>query len=439
MRKDAFRNLFTSLNINEEELLELARNTGFIKRTRKIDSFDFMYALITESTHGIASYNDIAVSFENESDKSITRQAIWKKVTESCVDYFKLVLSLVILGKAKKFNKGVEINNCKFKRILIQDSTIIRLPKRLFELFSGVSNAHSTVCHARIQGIYDLLSGRFISFTINPYSKNDQASVSYMKIEKDDLTLRDRGYLTMDEIKRHLLTGAHCIYRYKAGMQLLDYKTEEPINILDVLQKKSTLDLMVRLNDIDRTPVRIVAKSVDQETADNRRRKAKIDMKRHNPSKQFLQLQSWSVYITTIPPEKADINTLIEIYTLRWRIEIIFKSWKSNLHFDSIHNVSNNQLLIIIMARMIMFLLITQIIYKPCNALIYNYMNKSISLLKVIKYLCRNPQKIIAVYNDLQNYSGELGKSIKALALYCAYEKRLKRQNFDQKLSILFD
>jgi hypothetical protein len=155
-----------------------------------------------------------------------------------------------------------------------------------------------------------------------------------MKIEKDDLTLRDRGYLTKDEIKRHLQTGAHCIYRYKTGMQLLDYNTGEPINILDVLQKESTLDWIVRLNDKDRTPVRIVAKPVDQETADNRRRKAKKDMKGHHPSTQFLQLQSWSVYITTIPSEKADVNTLIEIYALRWRIEIIFKSWKSNLHFD---------------------------------------------------------------------------------------------------------
>jgi hypothetical protein len=438
MRKDIFINLLTSLNINEKELLELAKDTGFIQRVRKIDSLDFMHALTIESIHGIASYNDVAVSFENEREISISRQAIWKKVTESCVDYFKLVLALVILGKSKKYYKEAEINKYKFKRILIQDSTIIRLPKRLFELYSGVSNAYSSVCHARIQGIYDLLSGRFISFTINPYSKNDQACVSYMKIEKDDLTLRDRGYLTKDEIKRHLQTGAHCLYRYITGMQLLDYNTGEPIKILDVLQRESTLDLIVRLNDKDKTPVRIVAKPVDQETADNRRRKAKKDMKGHHPSKQFLQLQSWSVYITTIPSEMADINTLIEIYALRWRIEIIFKSWKSNLHFDHTHNVSHNQLSIIIIARMIMFLLITQIIYKPCNTLIYRHINKSISLLKVTKYLSRNPQKIKTVMNELHNYSGDLGQAIKALGLFCAYEKRRKRQNFDQKLCILF-
>jgi hypothetical protein len=161
-------------------------------------------------------------------------------------------------------------------------------------------------------------------------------------------------------------------------------------------------------------------------------------MKGHHPSKQFLQLQSWSVYITTIPSEKADVNTLLEIYALRWRIEIVFKSWKSNLHFDYTHNVSHNQLFIIIMARMIMFLLLTQIIYKPSKTLIYNHMNKSISLLKVTKYLSRNPQKIKEILIELQNYSGKLSRSIKALGLFCAYEQRRKRQNFDQKLCILF-
>jgi hypothetical protein len=64
----------------------------------------------------------------------------------------------------------------RFKRILLQDSTIIKLPLRLFEVFSGVKNAHAAVCNARIQGIYDLLSGRFIHFSIDPYSKNDQAA-----------------------------------------------------------------------------------------------------------------------------------------------------------------------------------------------------------------------------------------------------------------------
>lgn len=53
-------------------------------------------------------------------------------------------------------------SSAKYKRILIQDSTIIKLPSRLFEIFSGVSNGHSKVCNARIQGTYDILAEQLI-------------------------------------------------------------------------------------------------------------------------------------------------------------------------------------------------------------------------------------------------------------------------------------
>jgi hypothetical protein len=437
MRKDDFVSLFNMLTINEEKLLSLSQETGFIQRVRKIDSLDFLYSLSMETMKGIASYNDIASSIENDNGIAISRQAIWKKVTESCVDYFKVVLASVILAKAKKYYKEGDFINCKFVRILIQDSTIIRLPKRLFEAFSGVSNYWSTVCNARIQGVYDLLSGRFISFTISPYSKNDQASAPDLEIQKGDLTLRDRGYLSADEVKRHLVFGSHCIYRYKTKMKLLDYETERTIDILSILKKEGFLDMSVRLNDKERTAIRLVARPVDKETADYRRMKAKKEMKGHRPSKQFLQLQSWTIFITTIPSEEANFDTLLKIYGLRWRIETIFKSWKSNLHFDNIHNVSKNQLIITLIARMIMILIISQVIYTSCKRLISKHINRDLSLLKLTKYLNRYPIKIVSIMRDLQSSSNTLGQSIKSLGLYCVYERR-KRQNFEQTMKSIF-
>lgn len=429
--------LFNDLNISSNELSVIARGTGFIRRVRKIDSMNFMYSIAMESMRGIVSYNDIAASIENDNGIRISRQAVCKKVTESCVAYFRHILELVIVSKVMSHHYKGQITGCKFKRVLIQDSTIIRLPQRLFESFSGVSNGTSTVCHARIQGVYDLLAGKFISFTINPYSKNDQACANEMEIRQDDLTLRDRGYLSVDELKRHSLSGAHCVYRHKMKMQLLDYDTEEPIDVLSLLKKEGSLDIPVRLNNKERTAIRLVARPVDQQTADNRRMRAKRDMKRHRPGKLFMELQSWTIFITTIPLDRADFDTLLEIYGLRWRIETIFKSWKTNLCFDNIHNVSKNQLTIILIARMIMFSIITQIVYVPCKLLLDKHMSRTLSLLKLTKYLTRNPMKFISLIKEIKTYHGVIGQSLITLGLYCVYDKRL-RSNFDQKLDILF-
>jgi hypothetical protein len=433
MKKEEFAHIFNMLEINEKKLTALANEVGFIKRIRKVDSIDFLYSLSMESIKGIASCNDIAAAIEADGNISLSRQAIWKKLTNSCLEYIKLVLELVILNKIHYQDK---ILNCIFERVLVQDSTIIRLPDKLFSLFSGVSNGLTSVCHARIQGIYDLLSGKFISFSIDPYSRNDQDAAIEMEIRNNDLTLRDRGYLSINEIKRHLSCGAHFIYRHKLKMALLDPETKKPIDLYSRLVKEDKLDILVLLNDNENTIIRLVASPVSEKLANSRRMKLKREMRGHQPCKQLLQLQSWTIFLTTIKPDLADFETLFEIYSLRWRIEIIFKSWKSNFRFDFIHNVSGIQLQLIIISRLIMILIITQIVYPICKILIHNLIESELSILKLTNYLSRNPAKLFDILKELTKRSGHIGKSIGSIARHCVYDKR-QRLNFMQKMEIL--
>jgi hypothetical protein len=217
--------------------------------------------------------------------------------------------------------------------VLIQDSTIIRLPLRLFEIFSGVRNAKTSVCNARIQGVFDLVSGTFIEFSIDPYSINDLVAAPKLELYKDDLVLRDRGYFILDEVQRHIDQNAHCIYRYKTGTILINPLTGKKIDILKLLKSRKTLDMEVCLNNQSRTKVRIVAVPVNQEIASRRRAKAKKDACGHNPSKKVLDLLGWTIFITTIPKEYANFKQICKMYSLRWRIEIIFKAWKSHIGF----------------------------------------------------------------------------------------------------------
>ena len=196
-----------------------------------------------------------------------------------------------------------------------------------------MANQSTKLCNARIQGVYDILNEQFISFSIDKYSKNDLKAAPELTLEQGDLSLRDRGYLINDEIQRHINAGADCIYRYKNKMCLLDTVTEKPLNLLAILKNKSFLDLKVKLNNKDKTVVRLVAIPVTEEIANKRRMKAKKE-KKTPPSTEYLKLLSWSIYLTTILVEQANYKEIFKLYCLRWRIEIIFKSWKSNMNFD---------------------------------------------------------------------------------------------------------
>lgn len=424
------------LLINQEELFEIAFQTGFIKRKRLIHPLDFLSAVCLAAATGITSYNDIAAHIDADSGLAVSRQAIWKKVTASCEEFFKKVLAVAMANKINDYAiEGLKLGNA-FKRILVEDSTIIRLPIKLFPEFSGVANGQAKVCNARVQCIYDLLSGQFVFFSIDPYSKNDLEAAPELVLQEGDLVLRDRGYLTQDEIQRHIDNNAHCIYRHKFSMILKDPMTEKPVDLLAILKKEIHLDMKIMLNNEAKTIVRLIAYPVSTEVADNRRRKAKKENKK-TPSTEYLELLSWSIYLTTITDEQIDHLFIHNAYALRWRIETIFKSWKSNMGFDKVHNVSKMQLNVLMLARFIMIVTCIQFIFEKCKSIIKTDFDKNLSVLKLTKYLFRHPKKIVSIVQEINDPNRRSKGAINAVAKFCTYEKR-KRLNYLQKMDALF-
>jgi DDE family transposase len=437
MKKSDFLALLKAMNIDADQIEKIATDTGFLIRKGTVEPADILYAICCQSIHGTVSFNDLAAKIDAETDISVSRQAIAKKTGKvSCVEFLKEILALVIISRIDKEEIDSLRKTSKYKRILVQDSTIIKLPVRLFGLFSGVSNAHSSVCNARIQCAYDLITGGFVFFTIDPYTKNDMKSAPDLDIQKGDLVIRDRGYLTLNEIERHVSLGADCIYRYQSSMILLDWQTGKRINLLAELQLKKKLDLQVALNNQNGTKIRVVAMPVSEELANRRRMKAKKEAKRV-PGRECLALMSWSIFITTISERDAGYNFLLKVYSLRWRIEIIFKSWKSNMEFSKIHNVSQKQLSLILYARFIMVIIFIQYIFSPAVMIIKNHLKKALSMIKVVRYLIKNTSKIIQVVKAIENYKDKLCYHLKAMARYCSYDKRI-RTNFEQEIEEAF-
>jgi hypothetical protein len=413
----------------------MAYESGFMKRrSKKIDAPYFLANLCLSSLEGSPSYNDLAARFQLEYDISASKQAFWKRVDEPCVIFFQSVLARIINLKICDVDINAIKVCSKYKRVIIQDSTIIKLPLRLFKVFSGVANAHASVCNARIQGVYDLLSGCFLSFSIDPYSKNDLSAAPELNIQSGDLVLRDRGYSTNAEIKRHIDTGADCIYRHKCKSIYIDPGTGGTVDLKSLLIRQGKLDVEVCLNDENRTKVRLIATPVSQEIANSRRMKAKKEIKGHKPSTESLFLMSWTIFITTIPQSLADFKKVFTIYQLRWRIEIIFKILKSHMNFDKVHNVSENQLKVLLTARFIMIVLSIHFIYLPCYIIIHKIYNRQLSMMKLINYLMKNPMKfvlILAHKNKIKQFNESI---LDSLIRYCTYDKR-KRLDFNQLIT----
>ena len=190
------------------------------------------------------------------------------------------------------------------------------------------------------------------------------------------------------------------------------------------------------MNNGSLTKVRIVAVPVNEEVASIRRAKAKKDAHGHNPSKDVLDLMGWTIFITTIPKEVASFQQIHKMYSLRWRIEIIFKAWKSHAGFAKCHEVSESQLRTLLIARLIMIVIYVHCVYSPCFNIIRQEYKRDLSLLKLFSFLTQNLNVliiIIAFALKLQNNSSDIEHAKINLIKYCSYDFR-SRTNFIQQL-----
>lgn len=125
------------------------------------------------------------------------------------------------------------------------------------------------------------------------------------------------------------------------------------------------------------------------------------------------------------------------MYGLRWRIENIFKAWKSHWHFARVHNVSPHQFKILLLSRPIALVLLNRSLYLPACERIRQTYDRILSLMKFTRYLERNPDRKGKLLQALLAPPSR-HPVLDALARDCTYDKR-KRRNFVQKMEACFE
>ena len=431
---DFFSLALQKCGISPQLIRSIAKQTGFSRRNSgKIDPFDFFIHTCTLSMKGSVSFNDLAASVELHTPSDASRQAYAQRMDKPALLFFQQVFAMM-LQKTASPQKLFELNpNLPFSRILIQDSTLISLPAKLFQEFSGVANAHAKRVHSRIQCVYDLISGNFLYFSIDPYSLSDMAVAADTHSCIRDLVLRDRGYFCLESFESQSREKSFFIQRYKHKTLLLDAPdAKAPIELLSLLREKGSIDQVVYFPSIPNIPFRIIAFPVPEEVANLRRMKAKKENKGHNPSTELLGLMGWSIYITNLLDPAFTPLLVARIYGLRWRIENIFKTWKSNMCFHKCHAVGAIQLRGLLLARFSMFCLFYHRFFVPLFAWVQNKTQRTLSLMKFMRYIELFPAAI-------HRFTGSIStKTLNALVKHCCCDLR-KRRNFMQELSDIME
>lgn len=416
------------VDLDVEIINALARKSALVRRrSRKISPCAYLCALCRLAVKGSVSFNDMAGILGLTIGQAVSKQAVWKRTTVAALNFLRAILELQINKKTRTdTNRPSEIFKY-FKRVVLQDSTCVKLSKKHVENFPGIVNQYSRASNLKIQTAYDLKAGRFVEFQQSAFSKNDQkASPDILAIlHEGDLLIRDLGYFVMNVFRKLSENKIFFLSRLRFKTSLFCPVTGAKINLLNLLKKKGEADMNVLMGK-EKVPVRLVATRVPEQIGAGRRRKAASEKdKRFKHSKEYYKLMDWNIYITNVPPEiwnTQDVNT---VYSARWRIETIFKAWKSNMCLEHIHqNISEKQIFAIILARMI---ICVHFLGNTLNNILWDTFEQTgrfVSMLKLARLFQNNPDSIMLPTRILSQ----------VIRTCCLYEQR-KRKNFMTRMS----
>lgn len=416
-------------------LNDYARHTGFMKRApQKITPKNFLAGFLKTIVDEGKSLDDLAIHIGSYAGQTVSKQAVDKRINEACVQYFEQVLAQAILQQAQvKLSWATNGEMFRpFSRVLVQDSTCIALDEKLLTAFPGPRNQHGQKAMAKIQVLMDLLRETFVHFEITPFTQNDQSvAAEVLKFaQPGDLVLRDLGYFDLTTLQQMNAAGIYFLSRLLVSTALFDAQDETRMSLLHMLQEHGTLDLLVDLGARERIPVRLVAQPVAKEVAEERRREAQTDRDRRlNHHAEYLALLGWDIFITNVPQKWWRPSQVCEANTCRWRIETVFKSWKSNLKIDEVPKGDAPRVRAHLYAALILITVYQTPLFLKLAERAAQLCGRDLSLMKVTRFLKKHAWRFFATPGTEPNK--EL--ILQQILYHCRYEKRA-RKNYPQKL-----
>ena len=409
---------------------ELSFSTGFEKHTgNKITGALFVESFFKMIQQGNNTVEDWAGKLYEISGDKVSSQSIQDKLQFPHITFSESLLFQAIhqqeLGGQRLKSHSSLLDG--FKNVLLEDSTTISLPDMLLEHFKGSINQHGSRTVARLQVRMNLKKATYTKINLGAYTDNDQkySPDIVQEVEKGDLVIRDLGYWSIDVFKQ-IAYGkqAYFLSRYKFGNNIYETKENKQIDLLKKLRKLrrrggNILDMEVRIGKEHLMPVRLVAIKCPPQVEQQRKRKANKD-KRTKRSAEYMEFLGWTIYITNVSKDIWKAEQVHQVYGFRWRIEMIFKCWKSNFKFAHLfkgkHSMSLPRVRITVNLLLTWLVLFFVNFYNFFLFYIYKISSKILSTFKFMKYLKCNLDKIINI--------DAIDEVCEYLVKYCVQTKR---------------
>lgn len=421
-------------NLSGISLDTLAKETGFVKsKAQKITPLYFVASFFACVGRQQISLSKWANALMCLTGVSVSKEGLNKRLSaDRHADFCRELLAKAMAAKASAAMSRISRLGLEFNNIFLQDSSSLSLPKGCELNFPGPhSNDGEKKATGKIQLTMDLLNDNPVDILLSNFRKNDQGDALRIvdKLEQGDLLVRDLGYFVLRALKAISSKGAYFLSRLKPSAHVYLPGQEVPFGLLEYCKAKkkagaAQFELAVEVGKKERVPVRLLVQQVPQGQYQKRRRKALKDRhKSANHDSRYLDMLQWQFLVTNAEPEKISIAQAFVVYQLRWRIEIIFKAWKSGLKLQ--HMFAGLGHIKPARASAMIFLMLTYLVLfvYPAFQAVQQKASKALSFMKWVNYLAANPLQ------NLQQLTEDIW--VAHIERNCAYEARRRKNHGD--------
>lgn len=192
-----------------------------------------------------------------------------------------------------------------------------------------------------------------------------------------ELVVGDRGYCQARGVAHIVDAGADVLVRFnRSSMPLILADGKTPVDLLPLLRSLSSERAHERFvyaqyrkgadkngADIRLIPGRLCMLRLPPAQAEKARKRAREEQGA-DVSEDTLEAAAYVVLFTTVPVARLSAALCIELYRLRWQIELLFKRWKSICDFDRMPNHRPDTILSWLYAKILAALLLDALASK---------------------------------------------------------------------------
>lgn len=349
-------------------LCATARETGFLRRASKLRPDEFIDMLVFSSfDHSQLSLQECCNDLAQQRQKSLSKVGLHKRFNQSSVAFLKAVLAKQIALKTHGLSAGDDWKY--FSRVWVADSCKFALPDDYDNTYCGYKSFGNRLPSPmmNLQYSFDLKHGDWGCLEFTRAVQNDQShsNKTVESIQKGELHIRDLGFITMTYLAGVVSKQAFFLNRLHPQWKPVQKYNGKRIDWTALYQKiqgsrAGYVEKEVTIgNGKEAFDCRLIAVAVPEQVWAERIRKAQQKMKSSgcNLSDDYKARCRFNIFITNTPAGILNAQAVIQLYGLRWQIELIFKSWKSLLHIHKVKAVKKDRFECQLLARFIWILL----------------------------------------------------------------------------------